>query len=269
VAGHCSQARGHLIDGTAMIPTVDASPGDAGPTWSDIAAWYDQLLRDGSGPHETAVACLLGLIPDIAGASVLDVACGQGLATRALAEAGAARVVGTDASEAMIALAGRHADPHGGEVSYVVDDAQRLAAFDSGSFDGITCQLGLMDIPDLGATLDSIRRVIRPGGWFVFVIGHPCVLVPDAVPVPRADWRPAVSITGYFDERFWRSSNPHGVRRAGNHHRTLGTYLNGLVRADFVLDAVDEPRPTPRLADQQPLYAEVPIFFAARALRRD
>lgn len=252
-----------------MIVAMDVPPVDDGPTWSDIAAWYDQLLRGGSGPHETAVACLLGLVPDLAGASVLDVACGQGLATRSLAEAGAADVVGTDASEAMIAFARGHPTPAGGEVSYVVDDAQRLAAFDSGSFDGATCQLGLMDIPDLSATLDAIHRVLGPGGWFVFVIGHPCVLVPDAVPAPGADGRPAVTITGYFEERFWRSANPHGVRRAGNHHRTLGTYLNGLVRAGFVLDAVAEPRPTAWLAEQQPLYAEVPIFFAARVFRRD
>jgi hypothetical protein len=32
-------------------------------TWSDIAAWYDDLIRAGSGPHETAVRCLLGLLP--------------------------------------------------------------------------------------------------------------------------------------------------------------------------------------------------------------
>lgn len=107
------------------------------------------------------------------------------------------------------------------------------------------------------------------GCWFVFVIGHPCVLVPDAVPALRDDARPAVTITGCFEERFWRSANPHGVRRAGNHHRMLGTYLNGLVRAGFVFDAVDEPRPSARLVEQQPLYAEVPIFFAARAFRRD
>lgn len=237
-------------------------------TWSDIAGWYDQLVRGGSGPHETAVDCLLGLLPPLDGAAVLDVACGQGLASRAVAAAGAAMVVGTDASGAMVSLARRHGPPAGADVSYVVDDAQKLAAFVTDAFDGVTCQLGLMDIGDLDAALDAIGRVLRDGGWFVFVIGHPCFLAPDAAVAERPGGRVAASITAYFDERFWRSPNPNGVRRAGNHHRTLATYLNALARKGFTLEEVDEPRAGPLLARQQPLYTEVPIFFAGRARRR-
>jgi ubiquinone/menaquinone biosynthesis C-methylase UbiE len=241
-----------------------------GPSWSDIAGWYDELVEAGSGPHETAVECLLRLVPPLDGAHVVDIACGQGLATRALASAGAAHVLGVDASEAMIGLARRRTRP-GDEtsdttaVAYACDDAQRLSTCEDRSFDGATCQLGLMDIPALDETLSAVRRVLRPGGWFVFVIGHPCFLAPDARPGPAPNGRPAVSVTGYFHERFWRSANPNGVRRAGNHHRTLATYLNALVRHGFRLEAVEEPPPSPRLAEQQPLYAEVPIFFAARA----
>ena len=238
-------------------------------TWSDIAAWYDDLIRAGSGPHETAVRCLLGLLPpSLNGQSVVDVACGQGLATRALAAAGAARVVGVDSSPRMVALAQRHDSPPGGSVEYVVDDAQTLSSLGSGSFDGATCQLALMDIPDLDATLASVVRVVRPGGWFAFVIGHPCFLMPDARPTAGDDdGRPALVVRGYFDERFWRSPNPQGVRRAGNHHRTLTTYLNALARAGLTVEEVAEPMATGRLAAERPLYREVPIFFAARTRR--
>ena len=55
------------------------------------------------------------------------------------------------------------------------------------------------------------------------------------------------------------------MRRAGNHHRTLATYLNALVTAGLVLEQADEPLPVPRLAAERPVYAEVPIFFAALA----
>lgn len=243
------------------------SGADGGISWSDIAGWYDDLLRAGSGPHETALDCLLRLVPPLAGATVIDVACGQGLATRALAAGGARRVVGVDASPEMIERAGRHGAPPDGDIAYAVDDAQLLATCRDASFEGATCQLALMDIPDLDSALRAIHRVLQPGGWLVFVIGHPCFLAPDATPQPTADGRPGVCVTGYFCERFWRSSNPNGVRRAGNHHRTLTTYLNALVRAGFHLEAVEEPIASPRLARQQPLYTEVPIFFAARATR--
>lgn len=240
---------------------------DAGPSWSEIASWYDDLLAAGSGPHETALACLLELVPSLDGAIVLDLACGQGLATRALAEAGARRVIGVDLSGAMIGRARLHASSPACDISYVVDDAQALSVFASGTFDGVTCQLGLMDIPDLDAALAAVYRVMRPEGWFAFVVGHPCFLMPDATPIHEVDGRPALSVMGYFREGFWRSSNPNGVRRAGNHHRTLTTYLNALLRAGFQLDRVSEPLPTPLLARQRPVYGEVPIFFAARVHR--
>ena len=237
--------------------------GDALPTWSSIADWYDELLTSGSGPHQTALACLESLTPGVAGLDVLDLACGQGLASRRLAELGA-RVVGVDASQSMISNAQGHGTPAGTPIDYRVDNAETLATIADASFDGVTCQLGLMDIPDLDATLDSTRRALKPGGWLAFVIAHPAFLAPHAERVMLSDGRPAAAITDYFEEQFWRSSNPEGVRRAGNFHRMLSTYLNALRSAGFVLDRCDEPVANSLLAQQQPPYSRVPIFFAAR-----
>lgn len=49
-----------------------------GPSWDDIAGWYDDLVGGGSGPHELARATLLDLLPPPVGQTVLDVACGSG-----------------------------------------------------------------------------------------------------------------------------------------------------------------------------------------------
>lgn len=244
----------------------------AGPepsaTWSGIAPWYDELVRAGSGPHELAVATTLRLVPDLRDTRVLDVACGQGLAARALAQAGAASVTGVDLAPEMIEAARRYeaAQPLG--IRYLIDDAQTLGTLDDASFDVVTCQLGLMDIPDLAAALASAARVLRPGGSLVLVIGHPCFLAPHATTTQTPDGRAARQVGDYLTERFWRSANPSGVRRAGNHHRTLSTYLNTLTSCGFTLDLADEPPAHSRLAADQPVYATVPIFFAARAARR-
>lgn len=236
---------------------------DGLPTWSSIADWYDELLVAGSGPHETALGCLEQLMPDIDGLHLVDVACGQGIAARLLAAKGA-MVTGVDFSEAMVANAIGHGTPRGAAIDYRVDDAQTLATLNDDSFDGATCQLALMDIPDLDAALSSIARVLRPSGWLAFVIGHPVFLAPGTERVDLSDGRPGAAITDYLQERFWRSTNPEGVRRAGNFHRTFSTYLNALHAAGFIVEEAIEPHANDLLAKQQPLYARVPIFFAAR-----
>jgi hypothetical protein len=86
--------------------------------------------------------------------------------------------------------------------------------------------------------------------------------------MPDGRGRTGRFVNEYFVERFWRSPNPGGVRRVGNHHRTLGTYLNALTAAGFELDEVVEPRASGTFAEQQPVYANVPIFLAARVRRR-
>ena len=239
---------------------------DPESVWSQLASWYDAKVAAGSGPHETALASLLRLVPDVTGAAVLDVACGQGLATRAVAEAGAACVVGVDVAPPMIEMARRRTPDHL-PISWRVDDAESLRSFAAATFDGATCQLGLMDIPDLSAALRAIRRVLRPGGWFVFVIGHPCFLAPHATTRRGDDERLGRLITHYLDAQYWTSSNPDGIRgRAGNYHRPLNDYLNALLTVGFRLDAADEPRASPLLLQEQPVYANLPIFFAARAI---
>jgi ubiquinone/menaquinone biosynthesis C-methylase UbiE len=243
------------------------SPAGTPDQWSGIAAWYDDLLSGGSGPHQHATAVTLRLAGNVGGAVVLDLACGQGMAARALASAGAASVTGVDASPEMVALAEGYEASRPLGIRYVADDAQTLASLEDGSFDLVTCQLGLMDIPDLAAVLAAVARVLRDGGSFVFVIGHPCFLAPEAQTVAGADGQVARLIGDYLTERFWRSSNPQGVRRVGNHHRTLSTYLNALRRAGFVLEESDESPACEVLAAQSPVYVRLPIFFGGRAVK--
>ena len=235
-----------------------------GPSWSDIADWYDELLVAGSGPHEHALMCLDRLLPPIVeGTDALDVACGQGIVTRHLAGLGA-KVTGTDYSSGMLANARRHDAP--APIAWVQADAQDLEPFDDESFDLVTCQLALMDIADLDAALRSIRRVLRPTGALVFVIGHPVFLVPGARFAEASEGSHEVTVSGYLREHFWRSANPEGVRRAGNYQRTLSTYLTALAAAGLRVVQAEELGATGRLAEERPAYRDVPMFFSARAV---
>lgn len=85
-------------------------------------------------------------------------------------------------------------------------------------------------------------------------------------PQPPSAAAQAITVTGYSLSGSGALAIPWGAA-SGNDHRTLSTYLNGLIRAGFVLDAVEEPKASDLLMKQQPLEGEVPIFFACRAIR--
>jgi len=123
-----------------------------------------------------------------------------------------------------------------------------------------------MDIAGLDATLAAVHRVLVPGGSFVFVIGHPCFLAPDAFTTEGAGtWGRFVG--SYLEDRFWRSTNPDGVRRVGNFHRTLSTYVNAIVSAGLILDELTEPPAGESFGRSEPVYLNVPIFLGARCRR--
>jgi demethylmenaquinone methyltransferase/2-methoxy-6-polyprenyl-1,4-benzoquinol methylase len=93
------------------------------------------------------------------GDRVLDVACGTGLVTRALAQRGAT-VVGLDQSEDMLSRARARAAPR---VTFVRGEAERLP-FEAGSFDALTFTYLLRYVDDPAATMRELARVVRPGG---------------------------------------------------------------------------------------------------------
>lgn len=231
--------------------------------YDGIAGWYDACLREGSLNHDLALPAVLELADDLEGRHVCDLACGQGIVARALAHAGAT-VIGVDLSAALLAIARRYEREAPLGIVYQQDDAQTLATLADGAFDGVVCNPALMDMPDLQAVLGAVARVLKPRGWFVFSITHPCFQTPVSSWAETIEGGHIRNVAGYFAERFWRSENPDGVRgRVGAYHRTLATYLNGLREAGLALEQIREPRPSAVEASRVPGYAEVPVILAA------
>lgn len=228
-------------------------------TWDDIADWYAGHVRDGAAMNNFARDALLAeLDQDLTGVRALDVGCGEGIITRALVARGAV-AVGIDPTQALIA----YAIEAGGD--YRVDDGATLATIADSTVDLVTAGLAINNIPDLDAALGAAARVLVSGGRLVFTIPHPCFEAPHAT---WSDATPPTRVVGdYLSEGFWRSGNPQGVRRAGNQHRQLSTYVNALIGAGFAITGLSEPVPDEALAASQPQRAALPPFLLVTTRR--
>ncbi len=100
--------------------------------------------------------------------SVLETAAGTGVVPRALAPllADDARYVVTDLNQPMLDYAAGRQQPDD-RVAWQQADALALP-FEEGSFDAVCCQFGVMFFPDRVAGFAEARRVLTPGGRFVF-----------------------------------------------------------------------------------------------------
>jgi 2-polyprenyl-6-hydroxyphenyl methylase/3-demethylubiquinone-9 3-methyltransferase len=111
---------------------------------------------------EQALA-LRGRALALRGASVLDVGCGGGILSEAMANRGA-RVLGIDLSQAVLDVAELHALENKLEIQYRSVAAEDLAAVQPDSFDLVTCMEMLEHVPDPAASLRALANLVRPGG---------------------------------------------------------------------------------------------------------
>jgi ubiquinone/menaquinone biosynthesis C-methylase UbiE len=123
------------------------------------------------------------------GAAVLDLGCGSGEISRACADAGF-DVTGCDISPRMLRIASSR---HSGERCRFVRADPRLAPvlpFEDRRFDAVIASSMLEYVPDAGAQLREIRRVLKPGGWLLATVPdmrHP-ERAAEGAGVPRAPW---------------------------------------------------------------------------------
>jgi SAM-dependent methyltransferase len=243
-------------------------------TWTRHArAGYD-VYRDGLN-----TPAFLRMLPNVQGLSGLDIGCGEGSNTRALARLGA-RMRAIDIAPTFIrhAQETEQADPLG--IHYSVADATDLP-FATGSFDFVTAFMSLMDMADQGAALRETGRVLRPGGFLQFSILHPCFVPPHrkVLREPNNATR-AIEVGGYFDvidgriDTFHFQSLPEEERRKTEpfriprFHRILSEWVDLIVAAGLIIERFGEPRVSIDVAKAEPVLEDTlvaPLFLHVRA----
>jgi len=112
---------------------------------------------------------LVGRVRTMRASRILEIAAGTGVVTRALASATPAEtaIVATDLNPAMLERAAATGTSR--PVEWRQADAMQLP-FPDGGFDLVVCQFGAMFFPDKARAFAEARRVLTPGGTFVFNI---------------------------------------------------------------------------------------------------
>ncbi len=230
-------------------------PDDAVQRWDNNAAfWDEQMGADGNSFHRTlirpAVERLLG---DVAGQRVLEIACGNGLFARRLADFGA-DVVATDGAAGMIERArARSTAAIDYRLVNAADPAQ-LAGLGHDAFDAVVCNMALMDMAEIDPLAAALPGLLRRGGRFVFSITHPCFNTTGMRMTHELEYiegerfeRSGVVITQYATP-----SIEEGIAIDGQPHkqlyfdRPLHALLGPFLAAGLVLDGIEEPAFSPR-----------------------
>ena len=106
-------------------------------------------------------------IAGLAGKDVLDVGCGGGILSEAMAARGA-RVTGIDLADKPLKVAQLHLLESGADVEYRKVSAEELAASKPHHYDIVTCMEMLEHVPDPAATVRACSELVKPGGWVFF-----------------------------------------------------------------------------------------------------
>jgi 2-polyprenyl-3-methyl-5-hydroxy-6-metoxy-1,4-benzoquinol methylase len=230
---------------------IEAANQETRRAWERNALFWDSKMGEGNDFVNMLIwpATEKMLAPG-QGERILDVACGNGLTSRRLAEVGA-NVTAFDFSEAMIEIARNRPATVKGSIEYSVLDAtdyKALAALGHNSFDAALCNMALFDIADIRPLFLVLANLLRPHGRFVFSIIHPCFNNPSSVHMGELEDRGGELVTTYSVKvsRYMTSYSQPGLAISGQptphlyFHRPLGEVLRAGFEAGFTLDGFEE-----------------------------
>lgn len=215
------------------------------------------------------IPAFMALVPELEGKAVLDLGCGMGERCMDYIRQGAARVVGIDLSENMLAVAReKHSHPR---IEYLRLPMERIGELE-GRFDLVVSSLALHYVQDYAGVVSAVYGLLKPGGEFVFSQEHPlttCFSTGERWTRDANGEKIFANISDYSVDG--ERETTWFVPGLKIYHRTFSTVVNTLIDAGFTLQRLVEPIPTPELLEAYPDYADLlhkPDFLLVSAKKR-
>jgi len=157
-----------LPDTVTAAPSANVDPAELAKFQALASRWWDPN-SEFRPLHEINPLRLdwIDRIVSLTGKRALDVGCGGGILTEAMAQRGA-QVRGIDLAERSLQVAELHAIESGAAVEYERIAAEELAAREPGAWDVVTCMEMLEHVPEPESTVRACAALARPGGWVFF-----------------------------------------------------------------------------------------------------
>ena len=105
-------------------------------------------------------------VKGLAGKQGVDIGCGGGILTEALAQRGAL-MTGIDMAEQSLKVARLHLHESDLEIDYQLSTAEAFAEHNEARFDVVACLEMLEHVPDPAAIIDAAVRLLKPGGCLI------------------------------------------------------------------------------------------------------
>jgi 2-polyprenyl-3-methyl-5-hydroxy-6-metoxy-1,4-benzoquinol methylase len=232
--------------------TIDETARQVHEAWEQKAAFWDEMMGEGNAFQRALVGPATERLLEVRSTeTVLDVACGNGVFSRRLAELGAA-VVAIDFSEKFVELARARTDEAGYAVEYLVADAtdeERMLTLGEERFDAAVCNMALMDMPTIDPSMRALRRLLKPEGRFIFSVLHPAFnSIAIRLVLEEEDRDGAlvetysVKVTGYLHVPPGKGVGMPGEPVSHPYfHRPLSELFGACFKAGFAVDGVEEP----------------------------
>jgi 2-polyprenyl-3-methyl-5-hydroxy-6-metoxy-1,4-benzoquinol methylase len=249
--------------------------------WNANAQHWDERMGDDGNDFFNALCwpVIASLLDPVMGMHILDIACGNGLTSRRLAQLDA-QVTAFDFSKNLIELASSRSNPDA-RIDYHVldatDETQLLTTLaPHGPFDSALSNMALFDMPEIEPIFRVLRKLLKPNGIFVFSLMHPAFNNPS-VALMAEEWddgelhtRYAVKVSRYMAQF---QSKGLALRNQPKpqlyFHRPLQDYLNLAFQNGFVLDGFAERAFPPAHPQFDTLgwggkFSEIPPVLIAR-----
>jgi len=180
----------------------------------------------------------LRLLGDVKGLRTLEIGCGGGQNTIALAKRGAI-ATGVDLSDAQVEFARELARKEGVEATFLQSNAEDLSAIADASQDLALSAFAFQFVEHMDRCFAEVVRVLRPGGLFVFSVNHPffyCIAESGEMKVEFS----------YFDKVYWYDWQSDGMAtrpQMTEYQRTVSAWYRLFRGAGLEVLDIIEPEP--------------------------